>query len=105
MSGKSRVLIVDDNQQLLRAYGHFLKENGYQASGAQTGEAAISAIEQRQFDIIVLDLALPGMSGLEFLQKLKATANGDMPAVLVISGAPAAHSRVFLSETQSTIFS
>lgn len=64
MSG-TRVLVVDDEVQALRLLGTALGARGYDVTLAANGEAAVTAIGQQRPDVIILDLVMPGMSGLD----------------------------------------
>ncbi len=68
---KSKVLIVEDDKDLNRAYGLILRHFGYQVETAFNGQEALT--KNRQFcpDIILLDLLMPIMGGLEFLKQFK----------------------------------
>jgi two-component system KDP operon response regulator KdpE len=67
----SRVLVVDDEPQIRRALAINLRARGYQVDLAATGEEALKAAADRQPDVVVLDLGLPGISGLEVIEGLR----------------------------------
>jgi two-component system, NtrC family, response regulator AtoC len=67
----STVLIVDDERTLARSIKAFLTESGYQAEVAATAEQALDLLERLRPDVIFLDVRLPGMSGIELLQKIR----------------------------------
>jgi two-component system KDP operon response regulator KdpE len=67
----TRILIVDDEPQLLRALGTNLKARGYQVDLAPTGEAALALAARKHPDLVVLDLGLPGIDGLEVIRGLR----------------------------------
>ena len=67
----SRVLVVDDEPQIRRALAINLRARGYQVDLAATGEEALNAAAGQPPDVIVLDLGLPGISGLEVIQGLR----------------------------------
>jgi CheY-like chemotaxis protein len=67
----SRVLVVDDEPQIRRALAINLRARGYQVDLAATGEEALNAVAGQPPDVIVLDLGLPGISGLEVIQGLR----------------------------------
>ena len=67
----ARVLVVDDEQPILRTVAANLRARGYQVLTATSGEAALAAAEVHQPDCVVLDLGLPGISGLEALRRLR----------------------------------
>jgi two-component system, OmpR family, KDP operon response regulator KdpE len=69
-----RVLIVDDEPAILRVVAANLRARGYEALTAASGAAALTVIEARQPDCIVLDLGLPDVGGLEVLRRLRTWA-------------------------------
>ncbi|HZZ51154.1 MAG TPA: response regulator transcription factor [Pseudonocardia sp.] len=79
-----RVLVVDDEKQFRAALGRTLASRGYQVSTAGDGLAALQVALEQDFDLILLDIMLPGISGYRVMQRLRA-AGVDTP-VLVISG-------------------
>ncbi len=66
-----RILVVDDEPQMLRALGTNLKARGYQVDLARTGEAALVLAARVHPDVVVLDLGLPGMDGTEVIRGLR----------------------------------
>ncbi len=79
-----RVLVVEDEPTLCDVYEDFLHERGHEAVVARTAEAAIATLEQQPPDAVILDIHLPGMSGLDLL-RLRMTHELGVP-VIVISG-------------------
>jgi two-component system, NtrC family, response regulator HydG len=69
---KSKILLVDDEEALLRSLRRILTQVGYEVREARSGEEALRFLEVEDFQVILLDLRLPGMSGLEALPKIKA---------------------------------
>jgi two-component system, OmpR family, KDP operon response regulator KdpE len=67
----SRILVVDDEPQLLRALGTNLKARGYDVELAATGEAALAVAARTHPDVVVLDLGLPGIDGTEVIRGLR----------------------------------
>ncbi len=68
---KERILVVDDEEDILELVRYNLTREGYQVSGAVSGEAALKKANAEKFDLIVLDLMLPGIDGLEVARVLK----------------------------------
>jgi len=66
-----RVLIVDDEEMIRLLYRKELSRSGYNVDTASSGLEAIKKVSQGDFDVVVLDIELPDMSGLEVLQKLR----------------------------------
>ena len=67
----ARILLVDDEDEFIKALTQRLEVRGLTVTGATRGQDAVDLIGNQSFDIIVLDLAMPGMDGLETLQKIK----------------------------------
>jgi len=59
------ILIVDDNPKKLQVLGKFLKEEKYEIEFAINGEAALEWLKSKRFDLILLDINMPGMNGFE----------------------------------------
>jgi len=68
---EGNVLLVDDEEQFLEALSERLETRGLHVKTVKTGQEALEKIEEHQFDAIVLDLALPGIDGIETLKLLK----------------------------------
>ncbi len=69
---KNSVLIVDDESIVRESIGDWLKDAGYQVVTAETGEEALELIEKQDFSIMVLDIRMPGKTGLTVLKEVKA---------------------------------
>jgi two-component system KDP operon response regulator KdpE len=67
----TRLLLVDDEANFLRALGTSLRARGYQVDLAATGEEGLDLAAANPPDVVLLDLGLPGMDGLQVLQKLR----------------------------------
>ena len=68
---KERILVVDDEEDILELVRYNLVKEGYHVSGALTGEDALKKARAEVFDLVVLDLMLPGIDGLDVAKKLK----------------------------------
>ena len=68
---KSHILVVDDDDGIRSLVKKYLNENNYLVTSAQNGEDASNKIKIIKFDLIILDIMMPGMSGLEFIQQYK----------------------------------
>jgi DNA-binding response OmpR family regulator len=85
------ILVVDDDPTFLHLVRSLLEGEGHDVHHALDGEAALSAIEERPPDLIVLDIEMPGMNGLELLSRLRPRVR--VP-VIVVSGREAESERV-----------
>ena len=82
---KENILVVDDEEDILELLTYNLTREGYQVTGALTGEDALKKIRSRDFDLIVLDLMLPGMDGLEVTKRLKNDPKAQNIPILMLS--------------------
>ena len=78
------ILVVDDEPGIQKSLAGVLEDEGYRATVASSGEAGLDLVQRGAFDVVLLDIWLPGMDGLEALQKIKTAA--DSPEVVMISG-------------------
>ncbi|MEX2145569.1 MAG: HD domain-containing phosphohydrolase [Candidatus Rokuibacteriota bacterium] len=88
-----RVLVVDDNSSLLRFLVSAFSANGCDVAQAAAAEQALGIIETESFDLVVSDIKMPGLTGLDLLRAVKG-AQPSTPVVL-ITGAPSVTSAVF----------
>lgn len=80
-----RCLIVDDSQVVRRVLYRILDEAGFECIESDHGEGAYDECRKQMPDLIMLDWNMPDMDGLEFLEKLRKTAGGDTPRVIICS--------------------
>ena len=80
-----RVLVVDDEPTLVKGYLRVLGKAGYEAEAASNGLEALQCWERGEFDLIVSDISMPGMTGLELLRAVRRR-DVDMPVILVTGG-------------------
>ena len=69
-----RILVVDDEPQIRRVLRTTLSAKGYEIFDAKSGEEALEAIRKQRFDLILLDMNMPGMGGLEACREIRATS-------------------------------
>ncbi|GAA1878057.1 response regulator transcription factor [Lapillicoccus jejuensis] len=84
MRGAASLLVVDDDARVRTVVCWQLEAEGYDVHEAADGYAAWAGIERHRPDLVVLDLSLPGLSGLDLLRRLRAA--GDVTPVVVLSG-------------------
>ncbi|MCB2231458.1 sigma-54 dependent transcriptional regulator [bacterium] len=80
----ARILIVDDEPNITLSFSSLLKDEGWGCTTAGSAEEALALFERGMYDLVLLDLQLPGKPGLECLREIKASA--EPSEVLVISG-------------------
>ncbi|MCX6621493.1 MAG: sigma-54 dependent transcriptional regulator, partial [Acidobacteria bacterium] len=83
---KPRVLIVDDEPAIRRSLAGVLEDEGYEVVAVESGEACLEEIPKRAYDVVLLDIWLPGMDGLEALARIQEIPPSDRPAAVMISG-------------------
>ena len=66
----SDILIIDDDDQLRMSFERLLKEEGYTVRNAPSGETGLSQIRSKVPDLVILDMRLPGMNGLETFKRI-----------------------------------
>ena len=71
----ARILVVDDEIEIVRALQRSLTAHGYEVFTANSGEEALEAIVHHRLDLMLLDLGLPGISGLEVCKRVRAESN------------------------------
>jgi two-component system nitrogen regulation response regulator NtrX len=81
---KDRVLVVDDEAGVRSSLAGILGDEGYAVEAVESGEKALEALEARRYDVVLLDVWLPGQDGLEVLKKIRAR-DAELP-VVVVSG-------------------
>ena len=80
MADKSRVLVVDDEEALRTVLGSELSGEGYEVNTASDGDEAISMVQNKKFDLLLLDIKMPKVDGFEVLKFVKK----NFPAIKVI---------------------
>src|SRR5947209_14194234 len=78
------ILIVDDEKSILESLKGVLEDEGYAATTSGTAESGLDLLRDRPFDVVLLDIWLPGMDGLEALSEIKKLDGS--PEVIMISG-------------------
>ena len=76
-----RILVVDDEQPVRDTLGLLLHQEGFRAVVAECGHTAVSAIEAFTFDVVIVDIVMPGMNGIETIGILRQ----DAPNVSIIA--------------------
>jgi two-component system KDP operon response regulator KdpE len=89
--GQGRVLVVDDEAPILRALATNLRARGYEVDLAATGEEALQVAARHRPDVVILDLGLPGISGVEVIDGLRGWST--VP-IIVLSARGAEHDKV-----------
>jgi two-component system alkaline phosphatase synthesis response regulator PhoP len=82
---KARILIIEDDEDIQELIRYNLAREGYQVKAAATGESGLELARSEKTDLIILDLMLPGVDGLEVCRLLKSSANTSAIPVLMVT--------------------
>jgi two-component system, OmpR family, response regulator ResD len=83
-SSHGSVLLVDDEPTITEVLAHYLERAGYETRVAADGHVALELARDRRPDLVVLDLMLPGLDGLEVMRRLQAAGDGSLKRLPVI---------------------
>jgi DNA-binding NtrC family response regulator len=85
MSGHNmskRILVIDDDRAVRRAFALSLEDTGYELETAESGETGITKVQGSRYDLIFLDLKMPGMNGVQTLQEIRKI-DMDVPVYII----------------------
>ncbi len=77
----AEILIIDDDHELGEMLGEFLAPDHLQLTASHTGEDGLEVLQTKKFDLLILDIMMPGMSGLDVLKKVRQTS--DIPVIML----------------------
>ena len=92
MSGQASILIVDDEESMRDGCRQVLASEGFVLKEASSGEGALEMMRQESFDLVILDLKMPRVDGMEMLRRIEQESPGT--AAVVITGFPSVESAV-----------
>ena len=81
-----RVLVVDDEPGIRQSLGGVLEDEGYLVQSVESGEACLAELGLQNYELVLLDIWLPGMDGMETLTRIQESPLPDRPSVVMISG-------------------
>jgi len=81
-----RILVVDDEPGIRQSLSGVLEDEGYHVEAVESGEACLSALPGAEFELVLLDIWLPGVDGMEVLARIQEIPFPERPVVVVISG-------------------
>ena len=76
-----KILLVDDEEGIQMLYREELEDDGYEVISAYTGEEGLQKFKDESPDLVILDIQMPGMNGIETLRQMKMN-NPDLPVIL-----------------------
>ena len=78
-----RILLVEDDEDFGRSLALILKHKGYLPQLMGSGEKALGVLAEKRFDVVITDMLMPGMNGLEFLRQFRETYGTETPVVMI----------------------
>src|SRR5580704_14429273 len=81
-----RILIVDDEPGIRQSLGAVLDDEGFRVDSVNSGEQCLDALADALYEVVLLDIWLPGADGLETLERIQKMPAADRPVVVMISG-------------------
>jgi two-component system response regulator PilR (NtrC family) len=85
---KTRILVVDDERSMREMLSILLEREGYEAVEAKNGQEALQLFETSLFDLVISDINMPGINGIELLSRIKALAP-EVPVLMITAFATA----------------
>jgi CheY-like chemotaxis protein len=76
MKRQANILVVDDNKDLLNTFALILKRKGYIVDTAMDGLQALEKFKAHHFDVVLMDVVMPGMNGVETLRRMRESNSG-----------------------------
>ena len=76
------ILIAEDDSELNQLFQHVLRRSGYEATGVENGVQALEALDNAYYDLIISDVMMPGMDGLELVSALRENGN-NIPVMMI----------------------
>ncbi len=85
MQPKKKILVVEDEPDALTLYKDALEANNFEVGGATNGQEALNELLKTKYDLVLLDIVMPVMDGIETLRQMKADKEkyGSMPVVML----------------------
>jgi two-component system nitrogen regulation response regulator NtrX len=81
-----RILVVDDEPAIRQSLAGVLEDEGYSVAAVESGEACLAALPGTDFELVLLDIWLPGIDGIETLARIQEMPFGERPVAVMISG-------------------
>jgi phosphate regulon transcriptional regulator PhoB len=82
---KSKILVVDDEKDILELVSYNLEKEGFDITSSTNGEDALGLIKRQRFDLIILDLMLPGIQGVDLCRILKSSENMSFIPIIMLT--------------------
>lgn len=92
---KKRILVIEDDSEMQSLLKDFIEEEGYEVDSVEDGSQAFRKLAREAFDLIISDIRMPGLSGLDILPGLKKLQPRASIIVITAFGSEEAHRRAF----------
>ena len=80
------ILLADDTKSVGQFVSEYLRDAGHHVTYVESGEEAIIAYKRQQFDLVLMDVVMPGIGGLEAVKRIKAIPSAIWVPIIVITG-------------------
>ncbi|MDY0989703.1 MULTISPECIES: response regulator transcription factor [Flavobacterium] len=80
-----RIIVAEDNDILRKSLSFFLESKGFNVDQFSDGKEALDAIEKENYDLILTDINMPGVSGMEITQHVRENLKSDTPVIILTS--------------------
>lgn len=80
-----KILFVDDSASMRKVLGMTLKRSGYEVETAEDGKVAFGLLDSCRFDVIITDLNMPNMNGIEFIKAAKTHPNNKFAPIIMLT--------------------
>jgi len=84
-----KILVIDDEELIIRSLAKLLEKNGFEAFVAKNGQDALIMVEEEDFDLIISDIRMPGLNGIEAVKgiyKVLQEKGAEKPPVIFVTG-------------------
>jgi len=82
-----RIIVAEDNDILRKSLSFFLESKGFNVDQFSDGKDALEAIEKENYDLILTDINMPGVSGMEITQHVRENLKSEIPVIILTSSA------------------
>ncbi len=84
-NSEKKILVVEDEEEIAQLIAHLFKKEGFQTDIAYSGEVALKKLEENSYDLVILDLMLPKIQGLDICKYIRSNPKLDQMAVVILT--------------------
>lgn len=77
------ILVIDDEELIVKSLSKLLEKNGYAVLVAKNGQDALAMVEEENFDLIIADIRMPGMNGVEIIEEVCGKLKKNIPTIFI----------------------